>query len=115
MDRKGIISLGLALSFGLLLICKTSMELCPVFTAKVPSCHEHSQKSSKNCECPLSFTELKLEDTKFLLQLSPSDTYTLFTLTVEFSSFTNIIHSYHQLSMGYSPPMHFVDTIRLTP
>lgn len=116
MNMKGLrfISSVLAICFGLLLTCKTSMELCPTFTAKIPSCHEQSQKPKKNCECSLSYTELKIEESKFLFIFAlPSPIQVFFSQNFKVLSAKSFYN--YQLSLGYSPPNHFIDTIRLTP
>ena len=121
IDVKGkkVTTLILAIGLGLFISCKSSLlDLCPSFVKEVPSCHQHSssQKKSSDCECPLLYTELKLEDHNFI-SVSPSPSlegaFGEYLPKFIFPSFTYIsLHSVY--SLRNTPTFYFLETIRLT-
>ena len=116
---KKLTTLILAIGLGLFISCKSSLlDLCPSFVKEVPSCHQHSssQKTSTDCECPLLYTELKLEDHNFI-SISPSPSlesyFGEYLPKFIFSSFKyKSLHSAYGLRN--TPTFYFLETIRLT-
>ncbi len=120
MKGKKLTTLLLTIGLGLFISCKSSvLDLCPSFVKEVPSCHQHSspqKTTSSDCECPLLYTELKLED-HTIISLSPSPslegTFAVYLPKFIFSSLNSTpIHSVY--SLRNTPTYYFLETIRLT-
>ena len=120
MKGKKAITLILAIGLGLFISCKSSvLDLCPSFVKEVPSCHQHSspqKTTSSDCECPLLYTELKLEDHTFI-SISPSPfldgAFAVYLPKFIFSSLKSTsLHSV--FSLRNTPTFYFLETIRLT-
>ncbi len=117
---KKLTTLLLTIGLGLFISCKSSLlDLCPSFVKEVPSCHQHSspkKSTTSDCECPLLYTELKLEDHKFI-SISPSPfpdgAFAVYLPKFIFSSLNSTpLHSVY--SLRNTPTFYFLETIRLT-